>query len=182
MCLMIMANLFKISHLKVYMLISFLLFLFPLDARSQQQILFVKVSTDHPCPNNSLIAECQTLDWYANKSNCSFMSNKQMLFEGGFHLLRKFITVSGCVNFTMTGNGTVLRSSDGYSKPTSIINCSRETNSGLFFSYGSNIHIRNLELRSCSGQYTLESNFNFAGSETVSLVVSPMGRQMETIL
>ena len=170
MCLMIMANLFKRSHLKVYMLILFFLFLFPHDARSQQQILFVKVSADHPCPNNRQIVECQTLDWYANKSNCSFMSNKQMLFEDGVHLLQKFITVSGCMNFVMTGNGTVLRSSDGYSRPTSTINCSRETNSGLFFSYGSNIHIRNLELRSCSGQYTLESYFNFAGSLAFNVV------------
>lgn len=172
MCLAIMANLFKRSHLKVYMLILFLLFLLPHDARSQQQILFVKVSADRPCPNNRKIVECQTLDWYANRSNCSFMSNKQMLFEDGVHLLQKFITVSGCVNFTMTGNGTAVPSSNGYSHPTSIINCSREsqTNSGLFFSYGSNIHIRNLELISCSGQYTLKSNFNFAGSLAFNVV------------
>ena len=147
------------------MFLLFLFFYLSHDVWSQQQILYVKVSTDHPCPKNCQIVECQTLDWYANNSNYSFMSNKQMLFQDGVHLLQKFVEVSDCTNFTMIGNGSALRSSDGYSQPTSIVNCSRETNSGLFFSYSSNIHISNLELRSCSGQYTLKkSNHTFAGS------------------
>ena len=147
--------------------ILFLLFLFSRDVSSQQQILYVKVSVDHPCPNNSQIVECQTLDWYANKSNCSFMSNKRMIFQDGVHLLQKFVNVSQCVNFTMTGNGSALRTSDGYSQPTSIVNCSKETSSGLFFSYYSNIRICNLEFRYCSGQYTLKQSnhtLSFAGS------------------
>ena len=64
----------------------------------------------------------------------------------------------------MTGNGSALQSSGGYFQPTSIVNCSKDTNSSLFFSHSRNIHIRNLELRSCSGQYTLKSNLTFAGS------------------
>ena len=162
---MIMAYLLKTCHLKVYIHVLFLSILFSCDVRSQkQQILYVKISANHPCPNNSQIAKCQTLDWYANKSNCSLMSNKQMLLQEGVHLLQKFFNVSGCTNFTMTGNGSALRSSAGYFQPTSIVNCGKETNSGLFFSHSRNIHIRNLELRSCSGQYTLKPNLTFAGS------------------
>ena len=164
-----MGNLFKTSHLKLYSIthILFLLFLSSHDATSQQQILYVKVSVDHPCPNNSQIVECQTLDWYANKSNCSFMSNKQMLFQDGVHLLQKFANFSECMNFTMTGNGSALRTSDGYFQPKSAVYCSKETSSGLFFSYSSNIHICNLEFRYCSGRYTLKQSnrtLQFAGS------------------
>ena len=88
-----------------------------------------------------------------------------MLFQDGIHSLRKFVDFSECKNFTMTGNGSILRGSDRHSQPTSIVNCSKETSGGLFFSYSSNIHISNLEVRSCSGQYTLKkSNHTFAGS------------------
>ena len=134
LCLMIMAYLLKTCHLKVYIHVLFLSILFSCDVRSQkQQILYVKISANHPCPNISQIAKCQTLDWYANKSNCSLMSNKQMLLQEGVHLLQKIFNVSGCTNFTMTGNGSALWSSDGYFQPTSIVNRSKETNSGLFF-------------------------------------------------
>ena len=90
-----------------------------------------------------------------------------MLFQEGVHVLRKFVNISKCTNFTMTGNGRAVQSGDGYSQPASTVNCSKESSGGLFFSYSNNIHIRNLELRSCSGQYTLKkknSNHTFAGS------------------
>ena len=167
-----MANLLEPSYLKNAVmhnvLLLYLLLCLTHGVWSQQQILYVKVSSDYQCPNDSQIVECQTLDWYTNKSNCnsSFTSNTQMLFQDGVHLLHNFVKVSEYMNFTMAGNGSAIHRSDGYSQPSSIVSCSNKaTNSGLYFSYSSNIHIRNLELRSCSGQYTLKTSDSiFAGS------------------
>ena len=127
---------------------------------SQQRILYVKNSSQ--CPDDT--TECHTLDWYSNNYNVSFISNTIMLFEEGTHFLSNFIKVSNCHGFTMTGNGSAMRDSDGLPQPRSKISCSAASTGGLLFYNSSNIHIKNLELRFCSGSYTLKEEYDYAGS------------------
>ena len=127
--------------------------------QSQQQTLCVQASS-----NSTPSSECKSLmDWYSNNSTAAFASNTKLLFQKGIHHLQKFLYISNCHNFTLAGNGSALHHGDGLSQPTSIINCSREHDSGLYISNSSIIHIHNLELRFCSGHYTLNKH-NFTGS------------------
>ena len=79
-----------------------------------------------------------------------------MVFLNGTHSLEKFIEVTNCHNFTMSGYGNALHRSDGLPQPTSWINCHGASGSGLFFINSSKIHIINLGLDSCSGKATFE--------------------------
>ena len=65
----------------------------------------------------------------------------------------------------MAGNGSaVYYSSDSHQYPTSWIKCNGASNSGFVFSNSSNVHIYNLKLESCSGQYTLKEKYKNAGA------------------
>ena len=153
--------------MNILILSSSMLTMFPLIVllcfqvvQSQQRILHVKNSSH--CPDD--ITECHTLDWYIDNSNVSFTSNTIMLFEEGNHSLNAFIKVNNCHSFTMVGDGSAVWNSDGLPQPTSVISCTGASSGGLFFSNSSNIRISNLELRSCSGSYTLKEKYDYAGS------------------
>ena len=112
-------------------------------------------------------SECRTLEWYGNNSAMTFTSNTQFLFQKGTHFLKNFLRITNCHNITMAGSGNAQRHSDGLPLPTSIIECYREYDSGLFVINSSNIRIHNLEFRFCSGRYNYTSKYHqlqFAGS------------------
>ena len=75
-----------------------------------------------------------------------------MLFEEGGHELKNTIVIDNCHNFTMIGNGSVGNLNDGLPQPTSMIYCDKESSAGFFFSDSSNVRIKNLEFKFCSGQ------------------------------
>ena len=129
----------------------------------QQRLLYVRINNESPCPANS--TQCQTLRWYTNRSTSSFASNTMMLFQEGIHILDIFVQINGCHNFTISGNGSaVYYPSDSHPHPTSRVKCNGASNSGFVFSNSSNIHIYNLKLESCSGQYTLKEKYKNAGA------------------
>ena len=114
----------------------------------QQQILCVQTSSG----GSTSSSECKTLmDWYTNYSTAAFTSNTKLQFQEGFHSLHKLINISNCHNFTMAGNESVWYDSDGLPKPTSIISCLGISDAGLFIFNSSNICIRDLEFKFCSG-------------------------------
>ena len=143
------------------LLILLQLCIIPQVLHGQQQTLCVR--TDSGGSTSS--SECKTLmDWYINYSTAAFTSNTKLQFQEGIHSLRKFINISNCHNFTMAGNENVWFDSNGLPKPTSIISCLGTSDAGLFISNTSNIRIRNLEFKFCSGFYTLKERYNFTGS------------------
>ena len=127
---------------------------------SQQQILYVKNASSSPCPNDSKIISCQTLDWYAVSFNTSF-SNKLVLLQEGYHILSFFIQIHNCHNFIIAGNGSAKHNRNGQPQPSTVIDCSgAKLKSGLFFFNSTNITIVNLELRFCSGEYKVKDKYN----------------------
>ena len=86
------------------------------------------------------------------------------MFQEGTHSLKKFLCIINCHNLTMDGIGNAMSHSDGLPLPTSIIKCYEECDGGFLISNSSNIHIHNLEFRHCSGHYTLNKHYHFAGS------------------
>ena len=147
-----------------------LLLCIPLTA-SLQQILYVKANNSSPCPIDDQIVPCQTLNWYG--TNASYLhdsSNTLMLFQEGNHRLSISIEVHDCHNFTVAGNGSALRKSNGQPKPTSIINCTGVSSGGIFFTNSSNISIYNLKFESCSGVFILDKKYTYAGSLGFHLV------------
>ena len=136
---------------------------------SQSRVLYVKADNATLCPYGIPTTQCNTLDWYSNKSDTSFTSNTTILFLNGAHSLESFIEVTNCHNFAMIGNGSASQNSDGLPKPTSQIRCNEALSSGLFFFNSTNISIHNLEFKSCGGNYSLR-NRSFASSLAFSLV------------
>ena len=134
--------------------------------QNPQQKLYIKRSTSSQCPFDIQITVRQTLDWYSEHFNASFISkfNTKMLFEEGRHKLKNTITIDNGHNFIMIGNGSVEHSNNGLPQPTSQIYCDKASSAGLFFSNSSNISIKNLELKFCSGQNTHSSWSNMAAS------------------
>ena len=129
-----------------------------------QQILYVQRSNNSQCPADIQITECQTLDWFIEHFNTSFTSNTKMLFEEGRHTLKNSIIVNTCHNFIMIGNGSAEYSSDGLPQPTSRIHCDEASSAGFFFLNSSNISIKNLELKFCSGLNTYHNWHNISAS------------------
>ena len=120
-----------------------------------QQIFYVVYNSTARCPVDIQIKRCQTFDWYVEHIDISFTSNTIMLFEEGVYILKKVIVVDNCHDFIMSGNGSAGHSSDGLPQPTSTLKiyCEKGSSAGFFFSNSTNISIKNLELRFCSGQY-----------------------------
>ena len=144
-------------------------------SENQQLILYVKRSNKSQCPADIQITECQTLDWYSAHSNALFMSNTKMMFEEGGHELKNTIMIDDCHNFTMIGNGSVGKFNDGLPQPTSMIYCDKQSSAGFFFSNSSNVSIKNLEFKFCSGQndhynwHNISASLNFDSVENLSL-------------
>ena len=142
---------------------------------NQQLILYVKRSNKSQCPADIQITECQTLDWYSAHFNALFMSNTKMLFEEGGHKLKSTIVIDNCHNFTMIGNGSVGNLNDGLPLPTSTIYCDKHSSAGFFFSNSSDITIKNLEFKFCSGQtdhynwHSVSASLSFDSVENLSL-------------
>lgn len=107
---------------------------------------------------------CKTLDWYSNHSARIFTSNAKFEFQNGTHLLKKFLHISNCHNLTMEGDGNTQDDGNGLPQPTAIINCSGKHASAIMIANSSNIFIRNLEFRHCSGHYTIRKRYHFVGS------------------
>ena len=139
------------------------------------QIVYVKRSNKSQCPADIQITECQTLDRYSTHFNGSFMSNTKMLFEEGEHKLKNTIVIDDCHNFTMIGNGSAENLNGGLPQPTSTIYCDKQSSAGFFFSNSSNVIIKNLKFKSCSGQsdhynwYNVSASLCFDSIENLSL-------------
>ncbi len=101
--------------------------------KNLQHILYVKSSNKPQCPADVQFTECQTLDWYGENFNASFLSNAKMLFEDGEHKLKKTIAIDNCHNFVMTENGSAGTFNDGLPQPTTTVHCDR--NPVLDFSF-----------------------------------------------
>lgn len=155
-------------------IVPLLLLCIPLTTTSgEQQILYVKANASSPCPDDDRIVACQTLNMYGGNTYRNLCaSNTLMLFEGGSHQLNTSIEVYNCHNFTMAGNGSALRESNGHPKPTATINCTGTLNGGILFTNSSNISIYNLVFDSCSGVFTVDKTYNitYAGSLGFHLV------------
>lgn len=128
--------------------------------QSESHIHYV-TSNDTQCPPEVPISLCNTLDWYSQHRDISFISNTTMVFLEGIHFLNAFIEVSTCNNFTMIGREDALSdvSRTGLPQPRSQIICSAASKHGLSFINSSKIHIVNLALNACSGMVTLKHNF-----------------------
>ena len=165
----------------VFFLLLALLLLCPIAIASfqvtdnQQLILYVKRSNKSQCPADIQFTECQTLDWYSAHFNASFMSNTKMLFEEGGHELKSTIVIDNCYNFTMIGNGSAGNLNDGLPQPTSMIYCDKESSAGFFISNSSDVSIKNLEFKFCSGQndhytwHSISASLSFDSVKDLSL-------------
>ena len=153
------------------MVLLFLLYIPLLASSGERQILYVKANASSPCPMSDYrIVACQTLNWYGANANRLLVSNALMLFQEGNHQLNTSIEVYNCHNFTMAGNGSTLRKSNGQPKPTTTINCTGATSGGMLFTNSSNVSIHNLEFKSCSAVFTLDNKYTYAGSLGFHLV------------
>ena len=133
--------------------------------QNPQQILYAKKSNSSQCPFDIQITECQMLDWFIEHFSYFIHISTKMFFEEGRHTLKNTILVDNCHNFTMTGNGSIGRSNDGLPQPTSIIYCDgNNTGPGLLFLNSSNISIKSLELKLCSGQYNHSEWYHVSAS------------------
>ena len=132
--------------------------------QNQQQILYVKRGNDSRCPTDVQFTECQTLDWYGEHFNVSFTINVKMLFEEGVHVLKNTIIIDNCHSFIAIGNGDAGKFKDGLPQPTSKIYCDKESSAGFFFSNSTNVTMKNLQFKFCSGQNTHHTWSNISAS------------------
>ena len=136
--------------------LCFILFCSSTSAQGQPRLLYVKTYNSHlQCPNNTAYAKCCTFDWYCKNFSYWCKENTVMLFEEGHHILDSFVDVRDCHNFTMKGTG---HNSIGLHENSSKIVCKGTHNSGLNFSFSTNIQIQNLEFESCGGSHFLKNN------------------------
>ena len=79
---------------------------FPLLQVVENRVVYVRRGNTSLCPNN--VSQCQTLDWYSQNSNGSFMTdNTEVRFLEGEHLLSTSIGKQiNCHNLTIIGVGT----------------------------------------------------------------------------
>ena len=123
--------------------------------------LYVRAKDQKVCPGHIPPDRCQTLDWYSQHVNTSFVSDTTMVFLEGHHVLNSFIEVDNCDNFTMTGpQSSVLYDAQGLPLPASWINCSGSSETGIIFTNSSDIQIYNLGFSSCGGRASFYNNFS----------------------
>ena len=148
---------------------------FQVTENEQLILYYVKRSNKSQCPADIPFTKCQTLDWYSAHFNASFMPNTKMLFEEGGHDLKNTIVIDNCYNFTMIGNGSVGNLNGGLPQPTSTIYCDKHSSAGFFFSNSSDVSIKNLEFKFCSGQndqynwHNISASLSFDSVENLSL-------------
>ena len=126
-----------------------------------QNHLYVRAKDQKVCPGDIPPDRCQTLNWYSQHVNTSFVSDTTMVFLEGHHVLNSFIEVDNCNNFTMTGpQSSVLYDAQGLPLPASWINCSGSSETGIIFINSSDIQIYNLGFSSCGGRPWFYNNFS----------------------
>ena len=107
-------------------------------------------------------SECQTLNWYNQHPNESFMTNNtEVRFLEGVHNLTHIATVNNLYNVTITGfrNGSSKNNIEGMKQPISIIDCSVASNSSGFVFINSNeVHLNNIGFENCGAKTSLCSD------------------------
>ena len=120
---------------------------------SQGRIIYVTPGPESECPRDG--SECQTLDWYNQNSNGSFMTNntKVRFLEGVHKLTTSIAKIKNLYNVTLTGfrNSSSLHKNgnERTKQPISIIDCKASTPSGFVFVNSSKIYLMNLGFESC---------------------------------
>ena len=96
---------------------------FPLLQVVENRVVYVRPGNTSLCPNN--VSQCQTLDWYSQNSNGSFMTDNTVVrFLESEHLLSTSIGKHiNYHNLTIIGVGTPSHDVNGTPSPTSWINC-----------------------------------------------------------
>ena len=122
--------------------------------------LYVRARDQNECPGDIPPDHCQTLDWYSQHVNTSFVSDTTMVFLKGHHVLNSFIEVNKCNNFTMTGPESSVYDTQGLPLPVSWINCNGSFETGIIFTNSSDIQIYNLGFSSCGGRASFYDNFS----------------------
>ena len=123
------------------------------ESQPHQNLYYVKTLGSH-CPNNTTHTDCHTLDWYQENMSGWSKTNATMQFQDGIHLLDGFFMVNNSYNLTMSGLGSASQSANGLPELTTKINCT--PNSGLYFTYSTNIRVHNLYFESCGGSCHLD--------------------------
>ena len=125
---------------------------------SQSHIIYV-IPESH-CPKDGSV--CQTLDWYNQHSNGSFMANNtEVRFLEGIHKLTTSIAkVKNLYNVTVTGfrkSSRLHKNIEGLQQPTiSTIDCTAVSDSsGLVFVNSNEIHLNNISFESCGTKIPL---------------------------
>ena len=147
---------------------------------SQGHIIYVTPGPESECPRDG--SDCQTLDWYNQNSDGSFMTNNtEVRFLEGVHKLTTSIAkVKNLYNVTITGfrSSSSLHKniSEGTKQPISIINCKASTPSGFVFINSSKLHLHNIGLESCGasifvhcGKYSAAAALSFQNGSNITL-------------
>ena len=133
---------------------------------SQSHIIYVIPKSE--CPQDG--STCQTLDWYNQHSNGSFItSNTEVRFLEGVHTLSTSIAkVENAYNVTITGfrNASSSRNYvEGIQRPISVIKCGTVSiSSGFVFLNSSKIHLKDLGFESCGAKIPLCSETHSAAA------------------
>ena len=139
---------------------------------SQGHIIYVTPGPESECPRDG--SECQTLDWYNQNSNGSFMTNNtEVRFLEGVHKLTTSIAkVKNLYNVTITGfrssSSLHKNGNEGIKQPNSIIDCRASTPSGFVFVNSSEIYLKNIGFESCGEWIPLCSDNHTNSTATLS--------------
>ena len=133
--------------------------------QAQSRLIYVTPGDKSLCPKDA--STCQTLNWYNQNSNGSFMTNNtEVRFLSGTHVLNTTVAViNNCYNLTITGFENTNTSHDNKRKvrPVSLIDCKALVASGFKFTNSREILIKNIGLESCGAKVRIHnSEFNAA--------------------
>ena len=137
------------------------------NGKSKQHTYYV-----HPQGNNTLCpahrdTECHPLSYYTQEVPKFFASNTNLIFLRGDHVLniRGTVNITNVTKFTMTGNGSVTKSSDHQiPQPSSNVICN--TSTGFYFLFSREIALQRLGFINCGANLTLPDNFSVYAAVT----------------